>query len=60
MQFWANISAEMNIPFLPDILTAMISLNITQLQDFEKLADIKFWMNTLNSTGVFPIPDEVL
>ena len=31
MQFWANITTEMKIPILPEILTAMIALNITQI-----------------------------
>lgn len=60
MELWATVAYEVGVPVLPDILSAMISLNITQLQDFEKLVDVKFWLNTLNSIGMFPIPEEVL
>ena len=52
-----NISG---LPYIRDILESVKTLGIEQLSDFEKLVDIKFWINTLNEIGAIYVSEDVI
>jgi hypothetical protein len=49
MTFLANVARNLGAPILPDMLLSFATLNITTVQDLEKLVDINFWLTMLTT-----------
>jgi hypothetical protein len=54
MTFLANVARNLGAPILPDMLLSFATLNITTVQDLEKLVNVSFLISVVNQ--IVPVP----
>jgi hypothetical protein len=56
LTFLANVARNVGVPILPDVLLSFATLNISTVQDLEKLVNINFWLTMMTTKLNISIP----